>query len=396
MNDFLLIKLLATLIIVLIIIQLGLGIRVVYGTEQTLTSKKYVINGEYLGYITFEASGKYAEKYLSKNNTSKDYVKLNILYFVEINITLYQNSIYYEVSYKLSDFNIKADNIDENITREIKEKLVNEINKTVHEYINRVDPSILLNISNNKITFQKIYSLSQNITGITIFDDVYCYEIRRAIKIEEENTTYTDIMSQYREVLTYTPLYFYRTIYVGSLFPKTDYYKLKILIINYNIGEQLSNIILTNSTVFYMKNDMSMGKIGFIALNMSSTNISSKIRVEDNKIIYTVNSYAPYRIMMLINENYNITHSNIKLQEFNSTSLKLYLSPIMMNPYKFVIKLSEKPLLLNNSNDKIGLHGITLEERAKPSLADIILTIITDITIIGFIVFLVKIINDKF
>jgi len=396
LNDFLLIKLLAPLIIVLVTIQLSLGICVVYGTEQALTSKKYVINGEYLGYITFEASGKYAEKYLSKNNTLKDYIKLNIFYFIEMNITLYQNSIYYEVSYKLTDFNIKADNIDKNITREIKEKLVNEINKTVHEYTDRVDPSILLNISNNEITFQKIYSLSQNITGITIFDDVYCYEIRRAIKIEEENTTYTDIMSQYREVLTYTPLYFYRTIYVGSLFPETDYYKLKILIINYNIGEQLSNIILTNSTIFYMNNDMSMGKIGFIALNMSSTNISSKIRVENNKIIYTVNSYAPYRIMMLLNENYNITHSNIKLQEFNSTSLKLYLSPIMMNPYKFIIKLSEKPLLLNNSNNEIGLHGITLEERDKPSLADIILTVITDITIIGFITFLVKIINDKF
>jgi len=395
LND-LLIKLLAPLIIVLVTIQLSFGICAVYGTEQALTSKKYVINGEYLGYITFEANGKYAEKYLSKNNTLKDYIKLNIFYFIEVNITLYQNSIYYEVSYKLTDFNIKADNIDENITKEIKEKLVNEINKTVHEYTDRVDPSILLNISNNEIIFQKIYFLPQNITGITIFDDVYCYEIRSAIKIEEENTTYTDIISQYREVLTYTPLYFYRTIYVGSLFPKTDYYKLKILIINYNIGEQLSNIILTNSTIFYMNNDMSMGKIGFIALNMSSTNISSKIRVENNKIIYTVNSYAPYRIMMLLNENYNITHSNIKLQEFNSTSLKLYLSPIMMNPYKFIIKLSEKPLLLNNSNNEIGLHGITLEERDKPSLADIILTVITDITIIGFITSLVKIINDKF
>ncbi len=395
MND-LLTKLLISSIIALMIIQLSLGISIGYGVQHVLMPKKYVINGEYLGYITLEASGKYAEKYLSKNNTLEDYVKLNIFYFIEINITLYQNSVYYEVSYKLTDFNIKADNIDENITEEIKEKLTNEINKTVHEYTDRVDPSILLNISNDKITFQRIYFLPQNITGITIFDDVYCYEIRRAIKIEEENTTYTDIMSQYREVLTYTPLYFYRTIYIGSFFPETDYYKLKILIINYNIGGQLSNIILTNSTIFYMKNDMTMGKIGFIALNMSSTNISSKIRVKDNEIIYTVKSYAPYRIMMLLNENYNITHSNIKLQEFNSTSLKLYLSPIMMSPYKFIIKLSEKPLLSNNSNDEIGLNGITLEERDKPSLADIILTIIANITIIGFVLLLGKIINDKF
>ncbi len=395
MND-LLIRLLVSFIIILIVIQLSIEIHIGYGTGQVLVHKKYVINGEYLGYITLEASGKYAEKYLSKNNTLEDYVRLNIFYFIEINITLYQDSTYYEVSYKLTDFNIKADNIDENITEEIKEKLANEINRTVHEYTDRVDPSILLNISNNKIIFQRIYFLPQNITGITIFDDVYCYEIRRAIKIEEENTTYTDIMSQYREALTYTPLYFYRTIYIGSFFPETDYYKLKILIINYNIGEQLSNIILTNSTIFYMKNDMTMGKIGFIALNMSSINISSKIRVEDNEIIYTVKSYAPYRIMVLLNENYNITHSNIKLQEFNSTSLKLYLSPIMMIPYKFVIKLNEKPLLSNNSNDEIGLQGITLEERDKPSLADIVLTIIANITIIGFVLLLGKIINDKF
>ncbi|MCD6301140.1 MAG: hypothetical protein J7L82_03615 [Staphylothermus sp.] len=396
MND-LFTKILTLSITLLILIQFNLGIPIAYVADHTLSNKVYVVKGEYLGYITLEASGKYAEEYLSENATIlENYVVLNIFYLIEINITLYQDSIYYDFTYRLTDYNIRAENIKENITDIIERELMVQINKTIYEHNNRVDPNILLNISNNRLSFQKIRFLEQNIAGITIFDDVYCYEIRRAIKIEDENTTFAVITSQYREILTYTPLYFYKTIYIGSLFPETNYYKLRILIINHGIGEQLSSVILTNSTIFYMRNDMAMGKIGYIALNMSSTNITSKILFNDDGIIYEIDSNAPYRVLLLLNKEHSITYSNIELQEFNSTGLKLYLSPVMSKPYEFIIRLNEKPLFVNDSDDVVGLDGITLEERKQPSPADIILTIVADITILGLVLLLGKIINDKF
>ncbi|ADI31513.1 hypothetical protein [Staphylothermus hellenicus] len=354
-------------------------------------SNNFKVSGLYIAMYTLEASGIYASKYMLQKSLSGT-IRLSIAYEIAINVTFHPNSEIYDYEYKLTSFIVSGNNVKKSIIEAINKSMDKLVNKTFRESSNSVDPMIKLKLKNFSATLTKT-GRNGDVTGITIFDDVYCYEIKYYYLGSLENTSYMDTVSMYREIITSIPLYYYEITYNRH---NLGYIREKILIINNGLGQGLSKIIITNSTFFTYGKTGSIGKIGFIGLNTSYTNIQMDVSVINETIQLNITSYAPYRVLLLLDSKTDIKYSNIDLVKYNASTIVLYVSGIFDKPQNVRIKLRGSPIKLHETNDLIGLKGLTVEERGVLSLSDAIFVIIFDISLILILIEIIRIAYRKF
>ncbi|ABN69535.1 hypothetical protein Smar_0424 [Staphylothermus marinus F1] len=388
------------LIMLLIILFSIISPSIVYGNKslpiqsinysKESSSNDIRVSGLYIAMYTLEASGIYANKYMLQKSLSGT-IRLSIAYEIAINVTFHPNSRIYDYEYELTSFYVSGNNVKKSIIEAINKSMDNLINKTFRESSDSVDPMIKLKVKNFSATLMKP-GRKGGVTGITIFDDVYCYEIRYYYMGSLENMSYIDTVSMYREIITGIPLYYYEITYSRH---NLGYIREKILVINNGLGQGLSKIIVTNSTFFTYGKTGSIGKIGFIGLNTSSTNIQMDVSVINETIQMNITSYAPYRVLLLLDSKADIKYSNIDLIKYNASTIVLYVSEIFNKPQNVRIELKGASIKLHERNDLVGLKGLTVEERGVLSLSDAIFVIIVDISLILIVIELIRIVYRK-
>lgn len=349
------------------------------------------ISGQYIGMYTLEASGIYANKYRITQSLDET-IRLSITYEISINITLHIDSETYDYKYELTSFYITGNNIKKSIIRELNMSISQFMNKVFIESSSSINPRIELRIRNVSATLSKLNERG-DITGITIFDDVYCYEIKYLYMSNLENMSYMNMVSLYREIITNTPLYYYEITYSRSNF---GYIREKVLIINNGLGQYLSNLIVTNSTFFTYGKPEKIGKIGFIGLNISSINILMNVYVKNNTIYMNISSYAPYRVLLLLDSRVDIKYSNIGLTKYNASTVVLYVSKIYDKPLNIIVELTRVPIKIFKEGDQVGLKGLTVEERGILSPSDVVFVILVNIALILIVMEINRIVYRKF
>jgi hypothetical protein len=373
-------KILSVIVLIILMVNVISVLGIQYPIKQYKREEELqpiIINGQYIGLYTLEFSGRYARKYSIKYSINT-ISRLSITYIFNYTLIIGIDSIVYKYKYKLIDYYISSTNIRKSFIEAINTSLSKIVNKEFYGSSSIIDPYIVLRIRGNTTLFKKV-GFKGITSGITIFDDVYSFELKHFYTYSVENFSSTRIITQYREVLTYTPLYYYMLTYNSSNY---GYIREKVSITNYNIGIELSKTIVTNSSFFQYGYPSRIGKFAFISLNTSSTEIYMRIKMINTTLHAYINDHAPYRIMLLLDSRTHINYSNIPLTKYNATTTVLYVSKIYHQPLNITINLTREPIKPLQEANQVGMKGLTIEEREPLTLSDLLVIIAVNTVLI--------------
>ncbi len=301
-----------------------------------------------------------------------------------IDINIYTGEV--EYSMKITEYNISYNHIPLDKIGKINYSLtilsIHQYTYIDHNLI--VDPPIVLNIDYKQWTTKLSRSdFLKTITGIIIHDHVYCFEKRLYKEKFINNIVSRDEETIYRAILTDTPLFIYHkhTLFSNISSQKGLFYK-KIYIEDINMSSLIKQIEKAHSYILVYGDIRNIGKIGLIST--TNTSIIEVYRKSRNTLYFEVKSNTTYKIIIILGLDNNITSANCAFSRLRSHNYQAYISPLLKGDRLVKIEFS-KPIdyLLNTGNT----IDITFEDKGRPTIESIIVTIITNLVIILIILF---------
>jgi len=336
--------------------------------------------GTYIGISEISFKGSIGFNETSIYSTKEAY--LTVKYRVTITITdinVYTGEIKYTM--RITDYNISYNLIPVDKIEKINNSLtaLSTRRYTHVDYNLTIDPPIVLDIDYKHWSIKFSRSVfPETITGIIIYDHVYCLEKRLYKEKFINNIVSRDEETIYRAILTNTPLFIYRkhTLFSNTSSQEGHFYK-KIYIEDINMSSLIEQIEKTHSYIFVYGDVHNIGKIGLI----STTNYSiiEVYRKSYNTLYFEVKSNTTYKIIVILGLDNNITSTNCMFARLRSHNYQAYITPLLRGDRLVEIKFS-KPIdyLLNTGNT----IDITFEDKGRPTIESIIVTIIANLVII--------------
>lgn len=367
------------LLILIVIVFDGPIIQATTGNSDNLIGQ----TGIYLGIseISFKGDIGYNEAGIYSTREAYLTVKYRVAVTI-IDINVYTGEIKYVM--KITDYNISYNLIPVDRIEKINNSLTT-LSTHQYTYINHnlaIDPPIVLDINHKQWTIRlSRANFLETITGIIIYDHVYCLEKRVYKEKLVDNIISRDEETIYKAILTNTPLFIYQK---HTLFSNTSnregYFYRKIHIIDINMSSLIKQVENAHGYILVYGDVHNIGKIGLISTTNSST--IEVYRESDNTLQFVVKSNTTYKIIIILGLDNNITRTNCMFTRLHSPNYQAYITPLLRGDRLVEIKFS-KPIdyLLNTGNN----IDITFEDKGHPTIESIIVTIIVNFVVIQVI-----------
>jgi len=337
------------------------------------------IHGLYYGYYEIGVSGSY-KRLLTGNYTDASAGLLRITYVYDVWLNILFNGDYkYIYAYKLVSYNIYYINLPLTIIKNINETLNSMVNKTIIGLGRVFNPSILINYNIDVgelywINFSNYY----NVSAITLYEDVVCFEYRAYIENIVNNNVYRAIRTFYYEAISRTPLYLYEYRGFFNSFNDQDYLYVKHEIRDDGIGYGFSKIVFSKTKFIYTEKG-----VGSLSIVSYGSMINPKIVYNNTILQITVEQSYPYMLVIQLDKGLRINNTNISFNEYTIRDEKLYISAVETSNSMYLIALNQNiERIVDQQGNFTYIRPITYEEKSYQSPQMIILTIVFNVFVI--------------
>jgi len=335
----------------------------------------YSIVGSYRGVLEARFSGKFKALFAGSGGYTSGYLKISYEFSLFLTLLFSPNTYTIIYGYRLENYTLNHRDLSGSFVERLEAFLSKELNKTRVELSEIVNPRILLTINlwSFSVNFTDFIDFYRNSSAILIVDDVICFSLSKYSEERSNDYVYKEIVAAYYDVMTGTPLYFYRYRSFSDSLNESNYFSIKEVLVTEDIGPKLAKLLHSRTEIISFVNGES-GRIGAIALGGRP---DLNITWSGSKVFIEVNVAKPYRLVAALDKSVSVSSSSIKLNSYSFRALNVYLSDVITNGSRYEICFDRNIAEVREQSVNASfIHEITIEDKSRsPPLSAIYITI---------------------
>jgi len=323
------------------------------------------ITGEYVGTIEITVSGVFKSIMENSDDIEPGHLKITYVFVFTLLMLIDEDIQRYTYLYTLRNYNITGDGFKQGFLDKVDSILSSRLNKTSVRISSIVNPDIVLMHSlGNGFSFED-FTNYHNVTGIILYEDVISFNLLAYSEYTSSNRNYKLMVTAYYDSITYTPLYFNYQYMIRDLADGRNYYYIEISVKNNYIGYQLSRGMNSYTYTLYFDNG-DIGKIGVIS---QGGIVKPVISIINETLKVTVNSTYPYRLIVILDRNMNITSDYSFTAMYDLASTVIYMSKIHVSNQTFTLRFKNYIIRVNGKNSNARfIHDLTIDGKTNNSI----------------------------